>query len=391
MSHSTERIYTDSSYGISISDIRAVLRSNRNDIGGIITNSTINKWSRNKPVRSATLGIASMSAANYGIDIAANGYSSLPAVVTAINGGYAWDYLKPRGASYSPKEWFRFLDFNGYYNSAVAPLRFMQNTQTTVYDGATTATVTVPFYKTAETDTESVTLGILKPYGGSLFSTMYFGVLLYCESPALYFARTMSAPLSSVANADEIAVELTGVSAPNAGTRTYTAIPFFCTQPITTTISGTNSIQAGTIFPIPIVTCEVNITQVAVTSTSYVFAYTNPNETSPLYYRLNINTNVSLQGVQYQIIACKNASGVSSPDDVVLVSSTISTSDLGNIYIPSETGWSSVNNTGFYPLVIEANGYTNIRCEMRRGEVQVGTHSALSISWGTGSEPFDNI
>lgn len=41
---------------------------------------------------------------------------------TLASGGYAWTYLNPRGQSYSPQEWFRLMDFDGYNHDAVCPL-----------------------------------------------------------------------------------------------------------------------------------------------------------------------------------------------------------------------------------------------------------------------------
>lgn len=52
MSHSSNKIYITSPYGVSIADIQSVIGSDRNDIGGLITTGTINKWAKWKPVRS---------------------------------------------------------------------------------------------------------------------------------------------------------------------------------------------------------------------------------------------------------------------------------------------------------------------------------------------------
>lgn len=398
MAHTSTTIYRNTSttpyQGVCIADIQVVLGSSRNDIGGLITYGNINKWAKCKPIRSQLLGILSaqdQQLANYGIDIPVAGYSSLPAVVSAISGGYSWDYLRPRGISVTPYEWFRFLDFNGYDHLAPAPLEFSQNTQKTVYDGVSTTSVTVGFAKTQESDPDSITLGVLHPNNNATaFSSMYFGILLYCDSPSLYFAKTQDTTFSNIGSLTDAIVEITDVACPNAGTRVYTAIPFFSTQPITTTATGSTSL-VGTLYPIPLATCSVSITQEAVTTMTNVFSYTNVGQTSPLYYRLNINTNTNIYGVQYSIIACKTSSGTSSSDDVVLATGTISSSDIGNIYIPGETTWNSVNNTSFNPMVTEENGYSYIRCEMRRGEVAVGTHSVLSISWGTGPTPWEDI
>ena len=394
MPNQNGRIYTTANNGISIEDIQTVLNTERDDLGGIISNATnINKWSKMKPVRHFLISTPAMASVNYGIDIPQNGYSSLPSLVAAVDGGYSWNYLKPRGrgqGSGSSDEWFRILDFDGYDQNAAAPLSVLQSTYpVTVNAPESTASVTVTFTKVAEGDTYGVTLGILKPYGGNTFSSMYFGICLYDSINGTYYARTQSSTFSAVGSSTEVSVNIPDIPATTGGTRTYRAIPFFSTQALTSTIIGSTSLL-GSLFPIPLAECTVTITKTEASTTTYVLAYTNQNEISPLYYRLCVNTNVSLLGVQYQIIACKSASGTYSPDDVVLVSGVFPTSDTGNIYLPSETTWNAVNNTGFYPVVTEENGYTNIRCEMRRGEVAFGTHSALAISWDTGSSPFDN-
>ena len=390
MGHTSNKINRTNGISI-IGDIDAILNVGSGDLGTLCKSNNVNKWSRNKPVRSTTLTQATMSEVNYGIDIPQAGYASLSALVSAIDGGYAWEYLKPRGQSQNPKEWFRAFDFTGYYHIAPDPLEFSQNTQKTVYDGVTTTSVTVGFAKNPETDTDSVTLGILHPNNNQMtFSSMYFGVLLYCSSPTLYFAKTQDSTFSSISNSSDAVLEITGVSCPNAGTRTYRAIPFFSTVQIGNTITGSSTFN-GTLYPIPLAECTVSITQEAVTTMTNVFSYTNSGQTNPLYYRLNINTNTDINGVQYRIIACKTASGTTAPDDVTLVTGTINTSGTGNIYIPSSSTWSSVNNLGFNPMVTEENGYSYIRCELRRGEIAVGTHSVLNIAWGQGSTPWDDI
>ena len=51
MSYNSNTIYTTSTYGISIGDIKSFFGSSRNDIGALITNVEINKWAKYKPVR----------------------------------------------------------------------------------------------------------------------------------------------------------------------------------------------------------------------------------------------------------------------------------------------------------------------------------------------------
>lgn len=88
------------------------------DVGHIIKNANIQKWSKYKAVRSSKSGELdelSFATVNYGL-MADN---SLDFKVAAANRYY---YNRPRGlATYN--EWFRCLDFNRYNHNAVAPFR----------------------------------------------------------------------------------------------------------------------------------------------------------------------------------------------------------------------------------------------------------------------------
>lgn len=126
---SNNRIYIDTSttpnQGVCIADLQAVLRSNRNDIGGIITTADINKWAKNKAERNSKLGVLSEAdrKENYfGLQVTPSGSS-----ITTFISNYPseWTYFKPRGIKSttlnptSNDEWFRFLDFDGYNKTAV--------------------------------------------------------------------------------------------------------------------------------------------------------------------------------------------------------------------------------------------------------------------------------
>lgn len=88
------------------------------NVGNIIVNGNINKWSLRKPIRFnkwSELTEADFFSANFGYTIPSySNYSSMKAGAT--NG---WTYLRPRGVSYN--EQFRALDFNGYDHYATAP------------------------------------------------------------------------------------------------------------------------------------------------------------------------------------------------------------------------------------------------------------------------------
>lgn len=88
----------------------------------------INPWSRKKPIRSskpANITDSDIIDANFGFnltDIAAYDAAECISKAKANNG--AWTYLRPRGGSVSPAEWFRTLDFDGYHHDAEVPYDF---------------------------------------------------------------------------------------------------------------------------------------------------------------------------------------------------------------------------------------------------------------------------
>ena len=135
------RIYIDTSVtpnvGISIGDIQTVLGSSKNDIGGLIVNGAINKWSKAKPLRDSNPGF-NIAYAGHENGGTVHGFAALvnptdgiiiDGDITAVVEKYdspavhasLWEYLKPRGIASS--EWFRFLDFNGYNHNALCPVR----------------------------------------------------------------------------------------------------------------------------------------------------------------------------------------------------------------------------------------------------------------------------
>ena len=142
MAHDSNRIYIGST-GIEIADIQAVISSSRNDIGGLITNGTINKWAKYKPTRmngvaptdwykgeEKTLASASGQPTNqnysYGLSMVQHTglYGSSTCLKEQMDlGNMGWEYEKPRGKDYGATsgEYFRFLDFTNYNKIAISP------------------------------------------------------------------------------------------------------------------------------------------------------------------------------------------------------------------------------------------------------------------------------
>lgn len=89
--------------------------------------SSIDKWSRIKPVRHSDPGpltAAMFAEVNFGFDLVGIITSSPAACLNlAKTNSGAWTYLKPRGrVSSSLTEWFRLRDFAGYNHNAPQPI-----------------------------------------------------------------------------------------------------------------------------------------------------------------------------------------------------------------------------------------------------------------------------
>lgn len=91
------------------------------NLGNIIVNGNINKWSRHKPIRSSSVSELSDSDfvnANFGLNMP----SAYPQDFKGAINNATYTYNRPRGlASYNER--FRFLDFNKYSHSALSPCK----------------------------------------------------------------------------------------------------------------------------------------------------------------------------------------------------------------------------------------------------------------------------
>lgn len=84
----------------------------------LCTGPNINMWAKYKPVRyNTTFEIVDGQRAevNYGLGIPYYLYNVF------FDNSHDWQYLKPRGVSVNPPEWYRKLDFNGYNANAESP------------------------------------------------------------------------------------------------------------------------------------------------------------------------------------------------------------------------------------------------------------------------------
>ena len=152
MAHNTDfsRISAAANDGLSVWEVARALGRNVLDVGQLcgdiayengawVRVNVINKWAKCKPQRVtdrlAPLTDAVRAANDYGFDTTedsgmarSGGADAVTYLMNKIisNGGASWNYLVPRGMnnpSQGHHEWFRLLDFDGYYKDARAPFR----------------------------------------------------------------------------------------------------------------------------------------------------------------------------------------------------------------------------------------------------------------------------
>lgn len=197
MPHDTNTIYSNSSYGISIGDIQQFFGNSRNDIGSLISNVTINKWAKYKPVRSAKLGILSDSdrkSVQQGLSTTiytqtGEPTSSLSFFYALLAGNLPWSYNRPRGMNGGGTgihEWYRFLDFDGYDKRATEPISaYSEQTVMLTYDNKLVLNWVDSFREDYELSIEDLQVDSID------LKDWYFGALIFSQSDNTYtFAAT---------------------------------------------------------------------------------------------------------------------------------------------------------------------------------------------------------
>ncbi len=171
MSHANGRIYIDTTTtphkGIDVrGDIATVLGVNTGDVGQLCRDNggRINIWAKYKPFRSSGFIVTDQQRenANFGLSFpilhsvnSTSGSGTIynqyendteEAIKKRRNG---WEYLKPRGGTIS--EWYRVLDFNGYYHDAEVPLTAGDGAEHAVSTQLETSTVLSAIHRASET------------------------------------------------------------------------------------------------------------------------------------------------------------------------------------------------------------------------------------------------
>lgn len=166
--------------GVEIADLQAVLRSSKNDIGGIITTAYINKMAKYKPVRHSKIGLLTVE------ELASTRYGFGSGIIPSLNLTQAspkndWVYYPPRGMANN--ECFRLRDFEGYSHGACTPLALKVGQL--VYDGESQILIFGDGYSNAiredgkrwEPD-ESLSIMELLHSGGTSYDGNYIAFLL---------------------------------------------------------------------------------------------------------------------------------------------------------------------------------------------------------------------
>ena len=237
MAHTSTTIYSDSTYGVEIADMQAVVPSSSHYVGSIMTTDDINKWAKYKPTRMAGLNPTDSWKGQqknvYGSTGYSNGigfviYESLSDLRASAN-GIGWNYERPRGKGNGDQgadEWFRFPDFDGYNDNAASPFISLGAPGDTYTTGEDTFIAADFMF-----DTEDP--GALDLSDFSLFDDWYFGVAVFCNSnPNLCGRGTAVSPLSYKLTDNYSACKVP-MNLPARAVGTCTLVPFFTNTEIT--------------------------------------------------------------------------------------------------------------------------------------------------------------
>jgi hypothetical protein len=154
---------------VSLDDIGQCLGVSSRDLGTLCESENIKFWAKAHPLRSSLkreLTENDRKAEAYGIILDITEWRTTSSLhiqnafkaATASNPSYSWVYLKPRGIDYN--EWYRILDFDGYFHGAECPIMFEHN-------DLTRGELNVYFAIKSGLDDGNITLGDLKNIGGS--------------------------------------------------------------------------------------------------------------------------------------------------------------------------------------------------------------------------------
>lgn len=350
--------------GIALWQIYKCLKYNNRDKNGNMDISLpiqfgkINEFSRHKPFPHPAPNFDSKEArheaekiANYAITIPDYKFtlSKLKQMAQAMYAGEVkWEYHRPKGLhATDPKgdERFRFLDFDGYYHLAKAPIYPMEPTREYTTSEDTFGIVSL-FKVIRNTDQYQLSLEDLRPGESTTsdvsFRDFYLGFCAWEVGTDNVYSKisdiTYGEYLDTHIGADEIGDGM-GVNVPTStDKKTYMYFPFFV---------GDRSSDA-TLWPVPYAQSFISVkkdstqnVKVRVRTLAYIFY----DQTRPLNYRAEIynGTREEIKNVNYEIYGLRSNDYT---DTVVLLSSgTIPSIPAGTTYyLPTENGGTYSDN-----------------------------------------------
>ena len=171
-------------YGITHDDLRQTLGVSGSNMGAILQVAQVNPWAKYKPTRCGGFhpnnwwqgpdGFCGFSIPQYDSAADLDGETDV------------WTYLKPRGNSVTPEEWYVRRDFDGYDHSAVLPFELK------IPDYAFTTSATMVQILLGQ----NLASGNLALTDIGDFANCYFGVAVFKDNDSPYF-KTASAKLST--------------------------------------------------------------------------------------------------------------------------------------------------------------------------------------------------
>jgi hypothetical protein len=216
---------------ISTTDVGNLIGVSSHDVGTLCKASSINKWSRHKPVVRASViktTDTQFSALHFGLNFpTADAASDVRAAMVAG----AWSYNKPTGGASSP---YRLGDFDGYKHTAISPFTTFTSDIRSAVTGET-ITFTISVNKTKPDD---YSIGV-----GDMLTSGYLGVAVFSSTGTYVGYVTGSHDLSSLTTySDTCSMPTTALS-----TGTYYAYAIHATTAQTAWSTGDGDL----IIPLP--------------------------------------------------------------------------------------------------------------------------------------------
>lgn len=187
---------------VSIDDVRSVLGQSSYDLGTLCKASTINGWSKKKPVKFNAMNHdnpnwykAQDGFCGFTVGWSTSTDSSLTNLINAYRNG-TWIYNKPTGGSSQP---FRLLDFNGY-NHKAKPFIYSGYKKGTVVEVNVMESNAATFWVTYNSDSTAVQISDFGSAAGGL-TEAHLGAALYDRDP---IQDTAARRLQTVISADKI-------------------------------------------------------------------------------------------------------------------------------------------------------------------------------------------